>query len=299
VPIGVLVGRRGKTEFGSGLASGHPRLSVLGENAAGLTRGAGPNIPDAGVGWSRFFELDVTQHSQAALKAALSYLATVETPGQLWHTPNGFGSGFYWDQVSGGRRCMVSRVGDGDQFPLGGNNYRGFGQFTSGVGYPRVYVHAIMSFSASLQWPANALKMWMHDPGNTSPNVEIVSGFPRRFVLANIEVTGGSSQYVTDSLHGPAAADTWVRVEQEFVHNASGSSFDGAWDAWVDGTRAMPVSGQGSGPNSVTRPANIRYTTSPGFTTLKFGPYYGGNQLVNVSPGFDVRYATFSLWVKS
>lgn len=275
--------------------------------SASLTRGAGANIPDAGVGWTRWLELDVTQNDQSALKASLGYLSTLGFIGTRWTTPDGNGSGAYFDQVVDGRRCMEFRWGAG-----GTSEGRcALHEFSTVTTYSEMYQRAIVRLTAQEHWPSNGVKLvrTVRDSSGASNgffNMTSTSGpppvFPTYWDWTNLVTSNGANEYRAAPNYEPDVADEWFEIEIYTSKNAT-SSFDGGGWARVGpvGSTVLMTFDE-LPPGSLTNQtllSNVQWNAAGiGHGFVDIGPYLGGAPGATLTQDQSIRFATHSYWVK-
>lgn len=241
---------------------------------AQLLTGVGPNYPG---GMAIFWEMDVTQPNQASHNASIGSTASEGFYGTTWTTPDGNGTGAYWNLVKDGYRCMEQRWGVG-ALEEGRACYHEVSAPVSPT-YTQLYV--VFDFYVDLPhdtWPAGTIKLYDWDDGNNvvniSNNPNSNAGF--EWLIGNILASEGSIQYVTNAKNlAPIPTQQWCSSEVVVSLN-TGSNFDGTFDLYLNGTHVTGYTGEGGGgmPSS---PTDIRYAVNPALTLLKIGSYRGGD----------------------
>lgn len=289
--------------------------SAPGGGGASLTRGAGANIPNGGAGWTRWHEVDVTQNDQSVIKAALGSLANIGFIGGRWTAPDGDGSGAYFDQVVGGRRCMEFRWGAG-----GSSEGRcALHELSTGTNYDEMYQRCIIRLTAQEHWPSNSIKLLrtLRNNGGTANgffnlnhNVASFPPTPWQLSFTNMLNASGATEYETDEFYGPSSYDEWFELEVWTKKNTADGVYDGRCKAWIGDVGSTVL--VGSDPNTgfdaqpgvavdvseVTDGAWVSGAISVGHGFYDLGPYLGGAPGIALSQDQSIYFATHSIWVK-
>ena len=291
-------------------------LSSAPGGSPSLTRGAGANIPNGGVGWSLWHELDVTQNDQSAIKSSLGSLANIGFIGGRWTTPDGNGSGAYFDQVVDGRRCMEFRWGAG-----GSSEGRcALHEMGTGTQYDLMYQRCIVRLTVQEHWPANSIKLLrtLRNQGgggngflNIGANVANDPPTPWFVSFTNM-VSGGTTppgqvgmEYKSTSLYGPGTYDQWFEVEVVTQSNSANGVYDGRGKVWF-GPVGAPVrvdtlKGSDGDPtinaDEFTNAGWVVGGTKVGHGFYDFGPYLGGTPGITLTQDQSIYFATHSIWV--
>ena len=296
----------GNTETTSATGAGGESVSDGGggAGAAGggeplLEQGFGDNIPDGGQGWTHLYELDVSQPDQAALQGSLGTLGVPGFVGARWTQPDAAGTGAYFDEVHDGLRCMRFHWGVGND----DEGRAALHEIGAPSAYQNVYARLVFAYTTAQHWPSGGVKMIMWDPGNVSVNAQMPNGEdappPYQWLIGNIGTSNGGVQYRSLDTYGPSTFDTWTEMEFIATINSAGG-FDGIWDEYIDGVRISSFDEQAGPLSDQTAPSNIQFApgSNPGLTSLKVGPYLGGQGNQTVDPAFGIRFATISVWVR-
>ena len=278
---------RGKSRGSLGTSKPGSVVTVAGGNS--LIRGSGDNLPSGG-GWSRLFELDVTQADQTVLNTALGSLYNTGFTGDArWVTPSS-DKGAYWDQVVGSSRAAFWRWPVGlDQ--EGWAAQRTFSHATNM--YRELYVRIRYAHTAFIQWPSSTIKICLTDP-NTGVQLYNLDG-GAGFRLAVTNLTAPASEYRTSAHHGGGSADTVQEIELHLITNEPASSANGKLKGWIDGSLITDWN-NGGGSN----PIDIQYhpSGSVGFAGINGMFYNGGGGSAAMTDTMNMKLATFSAWVR-